>query len=581
MKYNFILFLLLLSLGIQAQNLETYIPHDAQLVAEMSGDQIFSLVKKSEIEKVLPPDRSGTPADLDQYGFNLNSKAYFFRQVIDSMDYNTILIKIADVNKASELIQSMLGPESKKVNGFSWIAQSSMSAGWNNGMAILTQASVPKVVYTMDDLLKEKEEITGDTYTYDAETSPEEKEQLDTELKIKNMFAPNRYSEEVIAERMQNFFNSVVKSTRVNSVLKHPSYTSGKLKNSSAYFWMNDVDKLINEATPKDGIDMFFSKLKDLPSIKTGINALSGNLVFDKDQVNMKLDMNLDKRVAASYKKMYNNKLDRSFVRYFNPDEALAYMSLSFDMEETLRGNGEVLKMLYEPMLKQAGFVEEADLALDMLDMIIDEEAIAEFITGDAVLVLHDVEDREVTYKTTEWDEDLNAVEVEKTKKEMLPSFTFMLGSENKKMINKLLRIGKKHGIVSNESNYTLFASGGMVPFDMYLTQQDDIVFLTNEKDMIQKYVNRKRKCSYGKHKKLVRNEPFRLYLNTSRGMEKAAKMMPGEVSKIDHITKNFKAFVMSMSPIKDDKMTYDIVLKTDDSKENALKVIIDALTAK
>lgn len=582
MKFNFILLFLFLGFGMQAQNLEQYIPRDADVVAEMSGDQIFSLINKSEVEKLMSGgDSDAPPMDLDQYGIDVNSKAYYFYKQIDSMTYNTVVVKLADAAKAQELVQSMLGPESTKVKGFNWIAQPTMAAGWNKDMAIFTMASVPKVKYTMEDLLNEKQEMLDENPDYDSDMEEQSDEDLEQELMIKNIYAPNIYSDELVAQKMQSFFTGIVGSKMSNSVLKAPYYKSGKMKNSSAYFWVKDVDAILSKVTSDDMMTAMVSQLKDLPAMKLGINALSGNLLFNKDEVNMKLDMSLDSKISDSYKKIYNNKLDRSFVRYFNPDEVLSYMSVSFDMEELLKENGEMMKNLYEPMLNQMGFKEEADIAVDMLEMILDEEAIGEFITGDAVMVLHDVDTKEVTYKTNEWDENFNATEVEKTKEEMIPTFTFMLGSENKKMVNKLLRLGSKYGFGENEANYKRFAVQEMgVPFDLYLTQQDGIIFVTNSTENIVKYANRKRKCSFGKHKRKLRKRPFSLYVNAAEGMKKAAKLLPGDVSKMDHLTESFKEFFITMSPIKDGKMTYDITMKTDDSKDNSLKVIFDALTA-
>ena len=184
--------------GLQAQNLEQYIPKDSKAVVEINGDQIFSLIDFTDLESLLPPDPSGAPMDLEQYGINIKSKAYYFYQTKDAIGYQNFVVGLSDATKAEEFITSMLASEPKTVSGFKFVMDDGMTAAWNNNTAILTYVDFPKKVYTMDELIEEKAAERRANESSIEEDVPDDEygaeENLGIELMLKNMDAPSLLS---------------------------------------------------------------------------------------------------------------------------------------------------------------------------------------------------------------------------------------------------------------------------------------------------------------------------------------------------------------------------------------------------
>ncbi len=604
MKTNLLFLLLLIATVSQSQDLEKYIPRDAIAVVEASGDQIFSLISYEDLEAMMPPDPSGTPTDLEQYGFNPKAKAYYFYNERDGISYQNFLVSLLDVNKAEELITSMIMAEPAVINGFKYANQETMTAAWSNTHAIFSMADFPKVEYTEADILEEQEQErlaaeeerlarikeqhdNGNTdYTEDEADLLDEygyEQNMEMQLMLKNMDAPYLQSEEEMTDILAQNFSTIVNMTPAQSIRQHKSYMNGKNSEASAYFWLNNLDNLVQDLMDSDMASslqgMSGSMMGNLPfgnqAMPTGMTSIHSNLIFGKDEIKMESRFGLRPDLAAIYKDIYKSKMDRSFLNHFDADDVLSYMSLSADVAKTLEAYPTMVKSLYGSAFPE--FYEELGLGIDLLEVFLDEKAIGELITGDALMVLHSMDSQEVTYISSEYDADYNLIEVEKTKQETLPIFTVMMGSENKDVISRMMRLGEKHKLAYTEGqHYHVPAKDMGSPFDVYYTYKDDILYITNSDKKVANYAAGKKTKNPGKHKKDLRNNAFNLYVNNTSLLNEVSDMLPLSPTTMDNLKYNYKELYMK-SDMKDDNMSFDLIIKTSDTQENALKLLLDS----
>ncbi len=103
---------------------------------------------------------------------------------------------------------------------------------------------------------------------------------------------------------------------------------------------------------------------------------------------------------------------------------------------------------------------EELEIASELLSVMMDEKAIAKVVKGDALFLVTDIAQKEYTYKTYEYNDDYDRKEIERTKKETLPEFLFMMSSEDSYIIQRMLNYGVKKGAIKlNNGIYTLTAT--------------------------------------------------------------------------------------------------------------------------
>lgn len=586
MKRNLTLLLVLFSFYVQSQNLEQLISNESVAVIEVSGDQIFDLIDHTDFGSLVPPDPSGAPMELNQFGIDINAKAYYFYQVDDSIGYHNMIVGITDVAKAEELIKSSIPNPTKKVGGYDFAIQSGMSAGWNNTQAIFSYTDFPKKVYTMDDLLEEKEaerianessdapEIKGD-----GEEMEDEELDLDTELLLKNMYAEPLYTSEEMTDRMMDHFTNIIGTQSAQSIARLAKYTSGKMNNSSAYFWLNSINDLIKDNSPLSSIESFFPELASMiPEMDYGMESVAGNLIFGEDEIRFDTKVEMSPNLAPIMGRMYKSKMEKSFFKHFNQDEVLGYMNYTMDMATWVKEYPEMIKAQFGGGLVEM-YNDEMILVLDLIEVILDEEAIGELVTGDMMMLLHDFENQEVTYKTTEYDDDFNATEVERTKMESTPIFSVMLGSQNESFVARLMKLARKYEMATSQGNYHSIASKKMgAPFDVYFTHNDGIVFFTNSKKKVGNYATGSKDCNLGKHKKNLKNNILNMYLDASSTLEHLSSMMPVDPKTLDYIKANYKEMFVTIGEMEGNRVSYDMVIKTNGAKGNSLKLIFDSM---
>ncbi len=82
---------------------------------------------------------------------------------------------------------------------------------------------------------------------------------------------------------------------------------------------------------------------------------------------------------------------------------------------------------------------------MDLLEIMIDEKAIAELMPGNMMMVLHDMKTKTVTYTDYTYDDNFKSTEIKKTREELSPNFTFVMETKKEAFLKKLARLPLKY----------------------------------------------------------------------------------------------------------------------------------------
>lgn len=82
-------------------------------------------------------------------------------------------------------------------------------------------------------------------------------------------------------------------------------------------------------------------------------------------------------------------------------------------------------------------FSDLVDVYIDLLEIIIDEKAIADLLPGNYIFVMHDMKPQIVNYTDYEYDDEFNRKEVKKTKKGAVAQFHFCIGNKKRGFYEK------------------------------------------------------------------------------------------------------------------------------------------------
>lgn len=277
-----------------------------------------------------------------------------------------------------------------------------------------------------------------------------------------------------------------------------------------------------------------YDKDKTNKGYTTGVN-----LFFDKDKIRVEQKLySPDPELAQLGKDMYKNKQKTALTNYINPDN-IAYFSGSFNTEAV--GN-YYYRVLKQYMSNGYFFKEYGDLVnvyIDLMEIVIDEKAIAELMPGNMVFVLHDMASKTVSYSTYEYDKDFNQTEVKKTKKELSPNFTLAFETKRPDFLQKVVDLPVKY---AEKGKFKYANKGGYyeLSFDpekdpissLYFIVKDEKIVITTSKEMIDLTVsNGSRKLPSDLKKSIFKNN-YSFRLNTGKLLQQVDPELSTETTR-------------------------------------------------
>src|SRR5690606_5838645 len=108
---------------------------------------------------------------------------------------------------------------------------------------------------------------------------------------------------------------------------------------------------------------------------------------------------------------------------YINSDRTVGYMAYAINTQAYLEEYPKLFKKLFGEYLGIGS--EGIGLGLDFIALLLDEKAVGDVIQGDALFLLNGISQEEYTYTGYDYDEDYNAIEVEKKGVHTIPDFLF------------------------------------------------------------------------------------------------------------------------------------------------------------
>ncbi len=596
-----------------AQNFESRIPNSSDLVVGVNGDNLLELLSLEEfndyaIAKELFKEfnRDGTISKIQDFGVNLDSKAYYFLERKDKVTYHNIWIALEDQQKFMSLFSNDKKEKIVTTNGVSHLSKDELYWLWNDNSLLFTVAmldddyfddeetyntakvelldeaevvEIEEVVETAVDATEEVEETviesTEEVEIVEETVEPKANNNYYNDYNTKYTLKKIKGSQLALARGNMLFSGLIVKS-----ILSNSEYTGTREKKAAASVWIKNYGESMTKLI--SGMGLYRKVLgADLGNAvnKYGIEAMSGSLFFEKDEVRLATSATISKEWQPIFKSIYNKKMGSKFFKYFNENQALAYFSTAINTTAVLEEYPDMMADIYGGIAPK--YAEEIELMSEFLKIALDEEAIGELITGEALFVLTDIKEKEITYQGYEYDADYNRTEVTKTKSELRPEFIAMIGSKKKNLLVKLAKLGVKHNILEGFGSYFKVNIPEKELLDIYLTVKDDILFVTTSETQVKQIITGTMLSSSGVHKNTIRKNSTVAFVNGKKILEKLPEeefSRKSEREIFSFANKHVSTMQITVGKFKGNKMTSEIVLDTPMAKENSFKYIFDVI---
>ncbi|WP_157821862.1 hypothetical protein [Tenacibaculum sp. Bg11-29] len=548
--------------AMQAQKLESKVPNNADIVIEANAENLFKLINVSDINnnmlgeeilKNINRRRENKVTSVSKTGVNIKSNAYYFFQKTDSISYHTILVELNDRKLYESMLKKRNVEKIQKENGYSFIRGSREVTIWNDKLLLIVNAQKS---YSYFKKHKERFEAL--------------KEEGESMYAVKKRFSK--------LWTLKKAFSILENNGLSSSIATNSSFQKGKKKGASATLWVRNYGMLMSDVIGSLGSSVYgampYLSLQKGNNIY-GIEEVTANLFFNESSASISLDMFISDDMKKSFKKIYNKKMNNTLINSFDHNKALAFWSVSMNTEELLLEYPGMMDKMYGGMLPK--FKEEIDIVGDLLSLVLDEKAIAELFTGDALFVLNDFSEQDVSYTSYKYDDDYKRKAIVKTKKILVPDFTLMIGSEKKELLNKMFRLGKKHKAVSEFNGVFEFDKKiGKLPFNLYAVVKNNVLYVTTSKTRAVGIRVGRGDYKSTKYRKLIKNNSSVLYTDVNRLIENLPTNLFGrDERKMSAFSKeNVKDAYFKVSKVKGNKMSSELRLNTNGKNGNTLKTL-------
>ena len=350
------------------------------------------------------------------------------------------------------------------------------------------------------------------------------------------------------------------------SILSNADFTKSVDHNAEATIWISGVEKLSNAYLPLD----YFKGV----NFMGGYGTANAKLFLEDQSIKMSSAMTFSDDMGSVLRKVHQRKLNKKFLKYVNEDQMIGYMAYAMDTKAYLQEYPKLISKIYGSI-----YADEIGMATDLFSLLLDEEAIAKVIKGDGIFIFNGLSQKEVSYKSYDYNEDnFETTEVMKTKKETLPDFLMMISTEDTRLIDKLIAYGvKKEAVKNNNSYYEI--SIPKSPMALYFTIKDGVIFLsTNGKEMQQIVNNTFQAKLNAKHKKALMGNNYAAYFSPKKLAGKIPAEELGKLAKVEKTNKTLNAmgdiYIRSF-PMKANTFSAEISMDIPTGHKNALKYLL------
>ena len=312
----------------------------------------------------------------------------------------------------------------------------------------------------------------------------------------------------------------------------------------------------------------------------------SANMYFEKDRLRIEQKtFSPDKEMAKMRKQLFHSKQSKSLAKFVNPDN-VGYLSVSINSEAMANYYYKIIKQYLSNTPYIGDYAAIIDVYIDLLEIIIDEKAIAELMPGNYLFVLHDMRKKEVSYTTYEYDDNFKSTEVKKTKQELSPNFIFIMETKKEGFMQKLVNLPLKYA-KEGKYNYQdrggyyelVFDSGKNILNGIYFMVKEGKVIVTTSKASIDMAMNNTGYALDEETKKSILNNNYSMQLYSKRLIQQLGpELTAGVNQKINNYLQQNMGDVKLESRLKDGMMQGTTTMNITGDHGNSLEFFFNMI---
>ena len=419
----------------------------------------------------------------ETYGIDSRSTLHFFGRNDEAGAFYALLFPLSD----AALLEEFIGRQSaiQQQTGFKVARMDSYYLGWNASVAMVASG-------------REAPPDFGFDYDYESW----EDERYEEEI-------PEAPLTEELPQAVLAWLDEVLNRSISGSIDKNVHFQTTLSEPADARLWLDygTLMQLDNPLSGSLGSSMpslasaggLFSRLYDGLFYSIALN-------FNQGALEMNTRMLGDGRMLEVMQNAYKARFNKKMFRYIDSRFLLGYYSIRVDVETLAEGMKD---LLFDTMREMPQYGESFVRLMDVVGIVVDEEALYDLFKGDLFFAVTGVREIELPVTTYEYDLDFNASEVERVIKKQYPEVLLMTSYGKRKDILKLVRLGESFNVFRSMGDYYLI-TGADESETFYLALKDGLLIFTNDggliEDRLDKGIDRSARLHRSRRKVLSNN---------------------------------------------------------------------------
>jgi len=523
------LFFCISTIASQAQNLLKYVPADATAVIAYYPQNLKKKVDVNQLKQVGFMDMAmgqmtagmteekkalmkQTFNDPSLAGINPLQSSYFFANVDQEYITMSYLMPVQDMPRLERFIKESTG------NALNLTQQDGFTqADLEDGAMMAFNNEVLMFIGSIDNPNNRSYEYE---YEYEEYEEGEEIEEDNTNV------SPEESLTETMQMRTQALVYQALQDGISNPLTQNARFLASEANKGDMGLWI-DYEKLYG---PEGMYKNLYSELGDefgmymqvMGELYKDMNvAMSVN--FDDGLIDITSQTVGSGRFQQWMQAVTDEKINKKFHKYIDGQDLMGYYAFAIDQESLIDGMIEMLL----PSVQDIPFVgNPARDGAKILDIFIDQDEIYDILDGDFFIGVTGMGSFTKEVTSYEYDEDFNEIETTREVTTELPKFLFMASYGEEDYIKRFMRVGENVGLTKNMGSYQVFQDLPDVPFDVYVTAQEGILFITNDQQLITNQVKsgvpKSNRLSRA-HCKRLKKKNFNAYVNFDNILKVAA----------------------------------------------------------
>lgn len=615
------LFLWLMPGSIRAQtDLLNYIPPEASVVVGFHFDRMDQKVNLRELRQLEFMDllekeliQDGQSQELltqvlsnpYQAGIDLSKTVYFFSVFEEDRSIKTgLLMHVEDFTTLEGFLEPH-GPAQRE-SLFSYIHPSpGLAVAWSRQVMLFTWGTAPPAAYSpweYEDWDEEEgyyEEEDYDEGYYDEDgywhptpmeevedveeeeiVTEEPESDMEEEFEAEDYVDPyDSYQQEqdsILFESMEIWTQSLLANAGLRSLSTNTQYTGSRNSADDISIWL-DYSRLAESPTflrelGLAGSSGFLDVSKSFVELIKD-SYLSMGVSFEKGEAVLRSAYYSQPELLQFYRATKDAKVNKRLARYVKQDDLLGYTYFNYNSRNFWEG----LQNLILPELEKTPFVGEmVRPGLDVLGILIDQDAIYNLFKGDALVAFHGLQPYEKEEFTYEYDDDFNYTERLDTVVGYYPEFVYLMSYGNEDDVRKLLRLGEASKVLRADGEYVYrVESGDFLPFDLFFRLDKGVLVLSNNEELAHTRRGKGFRCKdrLGRnHRRMMSENSTLSYWDIPAITRAVASTDTGKALNLG--PSKFSSVTVTSPKTVDNSVNARYVLKMNDDEQNSLEAL-------